>query len=165
VSLPVPPDAPTDSPATVQFLGVPVATYLALQEWNDALVRECGLIAALGPGHSNLPSRLVDLAGLLSERFAAESEGFRDTVSAAETRGSEVVDLVGTWRPPTAGSIKAAEDFLAMMEELDGFCQTDDLLTEAPPADVIGLRRWFVVEMVAQLRDGATPHRFPAEAD
>jgi hypothetical protein len=165
MSSPASPDGPTDPPATVKFLGVPIATYLALQEWNDALVRECGLIAALGPGHSDLPTRLVDLAGLLSERFAAESEGFRDAVAAAESRGSEVVDLVGTWRQPTAGSIRAAEAFLEMMEELDGFCQTDVLLTEAPPPDVIGLRRWFVVEMRAQLRDGATPHPYPAEAD
>ncbi len=165
MSLPASPDAPTSDVRTVQFLGVPIATYLALQEWNDALVRECGQIAALGPGHSHLPPRLVDLAGLLSERFAEESEAYRDTVAAARSRGSDVVDLVGTWHQPTGASIEAAEAFLAMMEELDGFCQTDVLLTEAPPLDVVRLRRWFVVEMRDQLRHGATPHRFPAETD
>jgi hypothetical protein len=165
VSQPASPGAPTDAVRTVQFLGVPIATYLALQEWNDALVRECGQIAALGPGHSDLPPRLVDLAGLLSERFAEESEAFRHTVAAAQSKGSELVDLVGTWHQPTAASIEAAEAFLAMMEELDEFCQTDVLLTEAPPLDVVRLRRWFVVEMGAQLRHGAMPHPFPAEAD
>ncbi|MDQ1429360.1 MAG: hypothetical protein QOK39_2836 [Acidimicrobiaceae bacterium] len=164
MSLPASPDAPTEAVRTVQFLGVPIATYLALQEWNDALVRECGQIAALGPGHSGLPPRLVDLAGLLSERFAEESEAYRDTVAAAQSKGSEVVDLIGTWHQPTA-SIEAAEAYLAMMEELDGFCRTDVLLTEAPPLDVIVLRRWFVVEMRDQLRHGAMPHRFPAGAD
>jgi len=164
VSLPAP-DASADAARTVQFLGVPIATYLALQEWNDALMRECGQIAALGPGHSDLSPRLVDLAGLLSDRFAEQSEAFRDTVAAAPNKGSEVVDLVGTWHQPTAASIEAADAFLALMEQLDGFCQTDVLLTEAPPLDVVRLRRWFVVEMGVQLRHGAVPHPFPAEAD
>jgi hypothetical protein len=55
----------------VRFLGVPVDAYLKLQEWNDAIVRECELIAALQPTPPGLPPRLLELAVCLPERFAA----------------------------------------------------------------------------------------------
>lgn len=151
--------------ASVHFLGVPVDAYLALQEWNDAVIRECELIAALGPGHSDLPPRLLDLAARLSGRFAAASDGFRESIADAVDRGTDAVDLVGTWHEPAAPSVAAAQAFLAMMEELDGFCHSDTLLTEPPTAVVVCLRRWFVEEMAAQLLEQSEPQRFNESDD
>jgi hypothetical protein len=163
------PDAPDNTAGgqvSVEFLAVPVDAYLALQEWNDAVIRECELIAALGPGRSDLSPRLLDLAARLSSRFAVDSDGYRESVSEALGRGAPSVDLLGVWHEPTAPSLAAAEAFLAMMEELDGFCRSDTLLTEPPDTVVVRLRRWFVEEMRSQLLDHAPPHPFrgPDEA-
>jgi len=139
-----------------------VDAYLALQEWNDAVIRECELIAALGPGRSDLSPRLLDLAARLSGVFAAASDGFRESVAGAANGGVSTIDLLGSWREPAEPSVAAAAAFLAMMEELDAFCRTDGLLTEPPTAVVVRLRRWFVEEMRAQLLEGAPPHPFRA---
>lgn len=152
-------DAPAR--AVVRFLAVPVDAYLALQTWNDAVNRECGLIAALGPVRSDLPSRLVDLAIWLSGRFASDREGYREIVADARARGLDVIDLFGRWPEPVSPAVAAAEAFLAMVTELDGFCRTGVLLTEAPEPEVVRLRRWFVTETRSQLLEGGDPTPYP----
>jgi hypothetical protein len=146
----------------VRFLGVPVAAYLNLQEWIDAVIRECELIAALEQTPPHLPARLLELAAHLSERFAIEQESFRETMAQACTAGLKVVDLEDRVLRPREEAVQAADAFLAMMEELDEFCRTDILLSEPPDPVVVDLRRWFVTEMRDQLIAGATPISFRA---
>jgi hypothetical protein len=150
---------------TVRFVAVPVDAYLALQEWNDAINRECELISALGPGRSDLPPRLVDLAASLSGRFARDMEGFRETVNQARSEGRSMVDLDGGWPVPVTPAVEAAQSFLAAMEELDRYCGTDSLLTAPPEPVVVLMRRWFVTEMRAQLLAGAAPTAFGQPGD
>ncbi len=149
--------APAPGAPMVRFLGVPVATYLALQEWNDAVVRECQLIAALEAAPEHLPPRLLELAVVLSERFASEREGFRDVLARAREDGATTVDLEESWPSPSEPAVAAANAFLAMMEELDDFSRTDLLLSHAPDPGVVRLRGWFVTEMQAQLLEHADP--------
>jgi hypothetical protein len=144
----------------VRFLGVPIDAYLALQEWNDGVVRECELIAALEPPPADMPPRLLELAIRLSGRFATEREGYRDVVAEARTEGITHVELDGSWPQPSAASVQAAGAFLAMMEELDGYCRSGILLTEPPDRVVVELRRWFVTEMRAQILLGEAPIPF-----
>lgn len=148
------------SDSRVRFLGVPIDAYLALQEWNDGVVRECELIAALEPPPADMPPRLLELAIRLSGRFATEREGYRDVVAEARTEGITHVELDGSWPQPSAASVQAAGAFLAMMEELDGYCRTGILLTEPPDRVVVELRRWFVTEMRAQILLGEAPIPF-----
>jgi hypothetical protein len=148
--------------SVVRFLGVPVDAYLSLQEWNDAVIRECELITALEPTPSYVPTRLLELAMRLTERFAAEQESFRDTMAKAQAEGLTVVDLDDRWPVASEEAVTAADAFLAMMEELDEYCRSDILLSEPPDPVVVSLRRWFVTEMRDQLLDGATPIPFRA---
>ncbi len=152
-------DAVEDS-RWVRFRGVPVAAYLALQEWNDAVVRECELIAALEPVPADLPARLLELAVRLSGRFASEREGYRETMARARADGAVTVDLEEHWPSPSRPAVTAAQAFLSMMEELDEFCRRDILLAEPPDPGVVRLRRWFVTEMRSQLLDQARPVPF-----
>jgi hypothetical protein len=152
------PSAAADS--VVRFLGVPIDAYLALQEWNDAVVRECELIAALEPAPADMPARLLELAVRLSGRFAAAREGYRDVVAEARAEGITSVDLDGSWPQPSEASVEAAGAFLDMMEELDGYCRTGILLTEPPDPAVVDLRRWFVTEMRAQVLRNEAPTPF-----
>ncbi|MDQ1393474.1 MAG: hypothetical protein QOF30_2451 [Acidimicrobiaceae bacterium] len=152
-------------PAVVHFLGVPIDAYLALQEWNDAVVRECELIAALEPAPADMPARLLELAIRLSGRFAAAREGYREVVAEARAGGTTHVELEGRWPQPSEASVEAAVAFLAMMEELDDYCRIGVLLTEPPMPVVADLRRWFVTEMRAQVLLGDAPTPFRESGD
>jgi hypothetical protein len=154
------PREPVAETRMVRFCAVPVGVYLALQEWNDAVVRECELIAALEPVPTDLPARLLELAVRLSGRFASERENFREVTAQARADGASTVDLDERWPATGAAAVAAADAFLAMMEELDEFCRTDILLAEPPDPDVVRLRRWFVTEMRSQLLDEAAPLPF-----
>lgn len=153
------PDERDESGIRVRFLEVPVDTYLALQEWNDAVVRECELIAALD-SPPDLPARLLELAVDLSDHFARQSESYRDVVAHARAEGTPIVELEQAPPHPVEAGVAAADAFLAMMEELDAFCHTDLLLTEPAAPDVARLRRWFVTELRAQSLDRQPPTPF-----
>ncbi len=143
---------------TVRFLQVPVDAYLALQEHNDGVFRECALLAGLDPATSSVPSDLLHLAWRLNEQFAGASNDYRDVMAAAQARGELSTDLDQTCDPALAAeAVKAAESFLTMMEELDRFCRNQVLLAEPPSEAVVALRRWFVTEMRSQLIDGRPP--------
>jgi len=143
----------------VDYLGVPVAAYLALQEDNDDLVRDCELLLTTRARPGSTPPRLLDAALALTERFARAREAHRDIVAAAASEGRDRVDLrVQVGR---RGAVAGVEEYLALMEELDGFCRSGALLVDPPSDQVVALRRWFVEETTAQLGQLAGPTPFP----
>jgi anti-sigma regulatory factor (Ser/Thr protein kinase) len=145
----------------VRFPGVPVETYLELQAHNDALFRELELISIeLEAGSARPAAPLAELVDQLYRRFRGQRDSYRDVVAAAKARGQPTVDLQ-TSAPPAAAV--AAQSYLDLLERADELCRAGLLLTPEPPAAVRQLRRWFVEQMVAQLRDGAAPTPPPAE--
>jgi anti-sigma regulatory factor (Ser/Thr protein kinase) len=145
----------------VRFPGVPVETYLELQAHNDALFRELELISIeLEAGSARPAAPLAELVDQLYRRFRSQRDSYRDTIAAARARGQRTVDLQTSAPPAAAG---AAQSYLDLLERADELCRAGLLLTPEPPAPVRELRRWFVEEMVAQLRDGATPTPPPGE--
>jgi anti-sigma regulatory factor (Ser/Thr protein kinase) len=153
---PSPPPASVPGGRRVRFPGVPVDGYLELQAHNDALFRELELVSIeLEAGHdADAPSPLADLVDQLYRRFRGQRDGYRDVVAAAKARGEPTVDLETRVGPDSAGP---ARSYLELLEQADELCRSGLLLTPEPPEHVKVLRRWFVEEMVAQLRDGATP--------
>jgi anti-sigma regulatory factor (Ser/Thr protein kinase) len=152
-----PAPAATELPGTrpVRFPGVPVETYLELQAHNDALFRELELISIeLEAGSARPAAPLAELVDQLYRRFRGQRDSYRDVVAAAKARGQRTVDLQTSAPPAAAG---AALSYLDLLERADELCRAGLLLTPEPPAPVRELRRWFVEQMVAQLRDSATP--------
>ena len=152
-----PAPATTELPGTrpVRFPGVPVETYLELQAHNDALFRELELISIeLEAGSARPAAPLAELVDQLYRRFRGQRDSYRDVVAAAKARGQRTVDLQISAPPAAAG---AALSYLDLLERADELCRAGLLLTPEPPAPVRELRRWFVEQMVAQLRDGAAP--------
>ena len=149
-----PPDPPGPLP------GVPVETYLELQAHNDALFRELELIS-------------IELeAG--SPRLAAPWPSW----STSSTGGSGAsATATATWSPrpgPAASgpstSTPAGRRPPPAPPRATWTCWSGPTSCAAPascsppsPCPVRELRRWFVEEMVAQLRDGATPTPPPGE--
>jgi hypothetical protein len=156
------PPAPAKVPGlrTVRFVGVPVESYLALQEHNDALFRELELIGielatpgAVAPARS---SRLANLVDRLYRQFRDQRDGYRTAVAEARARGEQTVELEASASP---ASVAAARAYVELLEEADELCRGGELLTPPPPARVRSLRRWFVEQMAAQLLDDAAPSR------
>jgi anti-sigma regulatory factor (Ser/Thr protein kinase) len=143
---------------TVRFAGVPVEAYLKLQEHNDALFRELELIsielAATDGAAPPTSSRLAGLVDRLYRQFRSQRDGHRETVAAALARGERTVELQTSASP---AAVPAARAYVELLEEADELCRTGELLTPPPPAHVRSLRRWFVDQMAAQLRDEAQP--------
>jgi anti-sigma regulatory factor (Ser/Thr protein kinase) len=147
------PPAPTGRRGghSVRFRDVPVDGYLELAAHNDALFRELELIAfeLEAGGDDRVASPLAELVDQLYRRFRGQRDSYRDVVAAAQARGRRTVDLETT--APPAGAT-AARSYLELLERADELCRSGVLLTPEPSAGVKALRRWFVEQLVAQLR-------------
>lgn len=142
---------------TVRFPGVPVDTYLALQEHNDALFRELELLAIEhdGSSRSQRPPRLRAVAReLLGPRFRGARNAYREAIAAAQADGRATADLEAR---ASADALPLARTYVELLDEIDGYCREGLLLTMPPDPRVPALRHWFVEQMAGQLLDGRPP--------
>jgi hypothetical protein len=142
---------------TVRFPGVPVDTYLALQEHNDALFRELELLAIEhdGSARSQRPPRLRAVAReLLGPRFRGARNAYREAIAAAQADGRATADLEVR---ASADMLPLVRTYVELLDETDGYCREGLLLTMPPDPRVAALRRWFVEQMAVQLLDGQPP--------
>jgi Histidine kinase-like ATPase domain len=142
---------------TVRFPGVPVATYLALQEHNDALYRELELLAIErdSSAPAERPPRLRAVAReLLGPRFRGARNAYREAIAVAEANRQAAADLESS---ASAEMIPLARTYVELLDETDGYCREGLLLTMPPDPRVTDLRHWFVDQMAVQLLDGQPP--------
>jgi anti-sigma regulatory factor (Ser/Thr protein kinase) len=145
--------------AQVDLLGIPVAGLHKASEEYEALFRELRLIkehaASNLPSSGFLPERLSVLLAEVGTRF----NGFGPGV---DENWQEVVDS----KVPTydwhlelpKSAVKACEFYDAMLDEADEFGLAAQLLTLPASAQSVAVRRWFLAEIIAQLRgDAPTP--------
>jgi hypothetical protein len=147
--------APTED-TMIRYLGVPVRTYLHMQERNDAITRECALLKASAT--RDVPDRLLELAQALADRLSLFREPHRDRVKKAAEEGAEVVDLAAEY---SLGVVTRTYEFTALMTELDGFGRSGILASGPPDADVAMIREFFLDQAQSQFLDGAAPVPFP----
>jgi hypothetical protein len=142
---------------TIRFPGVPVDTYLALQEHNDALFRELELLAIEhdGAAPSQRPPRLRAVAReLLGPRFRGARNAYREAIAAAQADGQATADLEAN---ASAEMLPLVRTYVGLLEETDGYCREGLLLAMPPDPRVPALRRWFFEQMAAQLLEGQPP--------
>lgn len=141
--------------ADVQLLGFPLRTYARAREHHDELLREFSLIALSDT--DGVPARLLALSDELMSRFGAEPDELREKIALGLARGDEVMDLV-LRTPVDAGASVAAFD--ALLDEADAYCvEGGALLTLATPPELVVFRRWYLRQMVDQLK-GKPPVRW-----
>jgi anti-sigma regulatory factor (Ser/Thr protein kinase) len=144
------PVSPTEpGGVVVRFTSVPVADYLALQEQNDAVQRDVDLLL-IGAGEglpAPVPDALLAACHRLRDRFGVPVSSYRETVVEAARRGLRTVDLE-RWFP--AGSGPAGAEYVALVEEIEGYARQGYLFVDPPRSEVVALRRWFVSEVRRQ---------------
>lgn len=145
----------------VELGDVPTDLLLAAKTHVDNVVRELTLASA-GARAGNtavIPPHLRSLLEPVVERFAEARLAIKRQALAAARRGDERTRLTLELPLSAAG---AAEAYLAALDELDAYCRARRLLTlETPPQHQL-FRRWYIQELVAQLRaaaGGTTGHK------
>ena len=143
----------------VALIGVPLPILQRATEQYDTLAREFALIVDPLLGEPpDVPARLLALMDELSGRFGAFTDSTNAKLDAAIERGDETMDL--TYRlPPDVGPATLQYD--ALLDEADAFCKAGALLTLAAAEETVALRKWFLLEFVAQAA-GRPPTPWPA---
>lgn len=148
---------PVGAQHAVVLLGYPVDLGLGLQEHYEAVVRECQLLAAPRvPGADPLPSRLLDLATILAERYLTElSQLARPDPRriAAQSQGLASVDLDFSASDEQLGLLVGWQRIL---DDVDEFSARGDLLAPTITPELARLRSWALVEFLRQI-EGQPP--------
>ncbi|MCU1599396.1 MAG: hypothetical protein JWO22_105 [Frankiales bacterium] len=144
------PDA-DDRLVEVQLLNVPLQLLAASREHHDELMREFRLMALSGtvPTHA-APARLIELVGVLGDRYAGASDRPDVEVDAALDRGESTLDLSYT---VPASAARAAQALDALMAEADEFCRAEQLLTLERPPVLVEFAAWYLRCFVAQVAE------------
>ena len=147
---------PDESPdVAVQLIGIPVALLQKSSEEYEALFRELRLMkerADSSPSAPALPERLSVLVSEIGTRFNGLGPGMDEMWQGAVDQKVEFYDW--TLVLPQ-GAVLACEFYDAMLDEADEFGLSQRLLTlPASPASV-AVRRWFLSELIGQLRGNA----------
>jgi hypothetical protein len=142
--------------ARVELLGIPVALLQKASEEYEALFRELRLMkehAESNLASSNLfPERLSALLSEIGTRFNGFGPGMDES-------WQDVVDRkIGTydWHLELPRSaLEICEFYDDMLDEADEFGLVAQLLTLPTSAASVAVRRWFLSELIGQLRGQA----------
>ena len=141
----------------VALVDLPVSLFLQTQQHHDTVLRELALVALAPDDDGSTSDRLRTLAREAHTGFGDAPKPFREAVAAAAARGDDIVTVRVNVPEST---LRFMEDFLLVFDEADEFSRRGELLTPPSAPGVAAFRRWFVGELIRQVRDGAPPSPF-----
>ena len=133
----------------VRLLELPIPLLAEAQQHGEELQREFTHVAAT-ESHS-VPARLLALSEQLRGQYGSFTDPVQEEIDAAIARGDEAIDV--TFEVPAAVG-DAAEQLWSLLEEVDEYCRTGDLLTLAPSEDSLRLRGWYLSQFIDQTNGG-----------
>ena len=149
-----PDDLPDEPEFTVRLGAVPTDLLVDAKRHVDNVVRELTLHRArAADGGPLLEQGLPALVESVTHDFADARAAIKRQAVEAAGRDEDVTELVLTL---PASAADAAERYLAALDEADRYSRAARLLTlETPPVHRV-FRRWYVSQLVEQLRARAT---------
>ena len=146
----------------LRLLQVPLALRERSRQHGADLLREMELISlgrAAGTTHHELPQRLLELAQELERVYGPYVGANTDDLDAALDRGDDTMAEVLYHLPRSSlALVKHVDD---IMREVDEYLRAgQELLTLAPPADVVAYRAWVTSEIQRQAA-GERPTPWP----
>jgi anti-sigma regulatory factor (Ser/Thr protein kinase) len=133
----------------VRLIGFPLGLLNKTSEQYDALFRELRLILehAEGDAHA-IPRRLMALSDELAGQYSSFTVAADAQLRAAQERGDATINL-DYHLPREVG--RASGHYDDLLDEADRWCRDGrELLTLAPKADAVALRKWLLGEFVRQ---------------
>lgn len=144
----------TDELFTVRLGDVPTDLLLSAKSHVDNLVREL-MLAASGARSGTtapVPAPIADLLETVVSRFAEARQSIKRQALAAASDGKDHVRLELSL---PASAADACEEYLRALDEADAYCRAARLLTlESTPQHRV-FRRWYVEQLIDQLRSAA----------
>jgi anti-anti-sigma factor len=140
----------------VRIVQLPVKVHRRAAEHTDAINRELSLIAVADD--DSVPARLRTLSEQLTARYGGLTAAQTEQLDAAIEAGVPSIELVYKLPPDVAD---ASEQLAAMLDEVDDYCRSGDLLSLVTPPEAKAYRDWFLGEFVRQVRHGAEPRPWP----
>jgi hypothetical protein len=149
----------------MRLLEVPLALRERSRQHGADLLREMELITlgrAAGTTQHELPQRLMELAQELERVYGPYVGANTDDLDAALDRGDETMAEVVYHLPRQ--SVTLVKHVEAILREVDDYCRAgQELLTLAPPPDVVAYREWVTSQVLGQA-DGGPPTPWPVFA-
>jgi hypothetical protein len=144
----------------MRLLDVPLALRERSRQHGAELLREMELISmgqAAGTTHHELPHRLIELAQELERVYGPYVGANTDELDAALDRGDDTLAEVVYQLPK--GSVALVRHVEDILREVDDYCRAGkELLTLAPPPDVVAYREWVTSQVLGQAAgESATP--------
>lgn len=138
----------------IELGDVPTHLLVAAKTHVDNLVREFSLATAASgePGvvaETSLSARLAELLHTVTTRFAEARAAIKKQALSSAARSADRTHLSIRLRPDAA---EAGEEYLRVLDEIDRYCRGARLLTLESPSAHRVFRRWYVGEIVSQLR-------------
>lgn len=140
----------------VRLLGVPVALCAEYERHTNDLLREIALMAAARPDleRDDLFGDLLATADTYAHRPAGVRRRIVDCATLARRAGRDSVDVeVEADEVAAEGALLWEE----LLRRFDGLSREDRLLTMPASPGVVAYRRWYVAELVEQVRTGRAP--------
>lgn len=134
--------------AVVRLLGMPVRSWLRLQEHTDALMREYRLITQQGAEH--VPRELLALFAAVQAEFPESGvPEMRGGIKAAFDAGQTTADVEVVM---TSTQAEMMSSLHVLLMQIDGYCRDGVLLTLPLEEEITRLRGWVVEEVARQLK-------------
>lgn len=149
------PGGPDDPFVDVELRRYPLRLGVRSSQHYEEVFREFALLSASAPqDQDSTPVRLLALVDALGRRYARQERHEAERDEALQ-RGELERDFV--IQVPMSAA-QASEMLDRMLDETDEFCRVGLLLTLEAPQDVVAFRRWYLSEVVNQIRgEAATP--------
>ena len=149
----------------MRLLDVPLTLRERSRQHGAELLREIDLISlgrAAGTTRHELPQRLMELAQELERVYAPYVGANTDDLDAALDRGDDTMAEVVYHLPrQSVALVQHVEDLL---REVDAYLRAgQELLTLAPPPDVVAYREWVTSQVLGQAA-GEPPTPWPVFA-
>lgn len=144
----------------VELGDVPTDLLLAAKSHVDNVVREFTLASAGAQAGQTaaVPPHLSALLGAVIDRFAEARLSIKRQALASARHG-DLNTRLSLALPASAAD--AAEEYVRALDEVDSYCRAQRLLTlETPPQHQV-FRRWYIQELVRQLRAAAAGEPVP----
>jgi PAS domain-containing protein len=128
---------------------VPTDLLLRAKTHVDNVIREFKLTAVDAEASGDLSTHLSELIDTVVHRFVEAREGIKRQAVAAHEAGLARTRIELHLGPEAAD---AGEAYLAALDEVDAYCRAMRLLTLETPPEQRVFRRWYVEELVRQVR-------------